>query len=66
MGNIEEILDEIMPCNYYMLVGIFSRTKSTISDYLKYGENFESVIDNRYIGLVDSRRKSSETVNVIK
>ena len=55
-----------MPCNYYMLVGIFSRTKTTISDYLKYGENFESVIDNRYIGLVDSRRKSSETVNVIK
>lgn len=66
MENIEEILDEIMPCNYYMLVGIFSRTKTTISDYLKYGENFEGVIDNRYIGLVDSHRKSSETVNVIK
>ena len=66
MDNLHDVLDNDMPCDYYILVGIFTRTKSTISDYLKYGNNFESVIDDRYIGLVDSRAKTSETVKVIK
>ena len=66
MDYLTEILDENMPCDYYILIGIFTRTKTTISDYLKYGENFENVIDNRYIGLVDARVKTSETVKVIK
>ena len=66
MDDLHIILDENMPCDYSLLVGIFTRTKSTISDYLKYGNNFEEVIDDRYIGLVDSRAKTSETVKVIK
>ena len=66
MDGLEAVLEEHMPCDYSLLVGIFTRTKSTISDYLKYGNNFENVIDDRYIGLVDSRAKSSETVKVIK
>ncbi len=66
MEDLEGILDEFIPCDYSILVGIFTRTKSTISDYLKYGNNFESAIDERYIGLVDSRAKTSETVKVIK
>ena len=66
MDKLQLILDENVPCNYYLLVGIFTRTKSTISDYLKYGNNFESVIDDRYIGLVDSRAKTAETVKVIR
>ena len=66
MEELTPILTEGMPCDYSLFVGIFTRTKTTISDYLKYGNNFEDVIDNRYIGLVDSRRKSSETVKVIK
>ena len=64
--DLKNILDEYLPCDYYLLVGIFTRTKSTISDYLKYGNNFETVIDDRYIGLVDSRAITSETVKVIK
>ena len=66
MDGLEGVLEEHMPCDYSLLVGIFTRTKSTISDYLKYGNNFENVIDDRYIGLVDSRARSSETVKVIK
>ena len=66
MDGLQEILDGHMPCDYSILVGIFTRTKSTISDYLKYGNNFENVIDDRYIGLVDSRAKTCETVKVIK
>ncbi|WP_458403581.1 methyl-coenzyme M reductase operon protein D [Methanobrevibacter sp.] len=66
MDGLESVLEQHMPCDYSLLVGIFTRTKSTISDYLKYGNNFENVIDDRYIGLVDSRAKTSETVKVIK
>ena len=66
MDGLEGVLEQNMPCDYSLLVGIFTRTKSTISDYLKYGNNFENVIDDRYIGLVDSRAKTSETVKVIK
>jgi methyl-coenzyme M reductase subunit D len=66
MDGLEHILESNMPCDYSLLVGIFTRTKSTISDYLKYGNNFEEVLDDRYIGLVDSRAKTSETVNVIR
>jgi methyl-coenzyme M reductase subunit D len=66
MDGLEHILESNMPCDYSLLVGIFTRTKSTISDYLKYGNNFEEVLDDRYIGLVDSRAKTSETVKVIK
>jgi methyl-coenzyme M reductase subunit D len=66
MDDLQIILDENIPCDYSLLVGIFTRTKTTISDYLKYGNNFETVIDDRYIGLVDSRAKTSETVKVIK
>ena len=39
MEDLECILDEFIPCDYSILVGIFTRTKSTISDYLKYGNN---------------------------
>lgn len=66
MDDLLAILDEKVPCDYSLMVGIFTRTQSTISDYLKYGNNFESVIDERYIGLVDSRARTSETVKVIK
>lgn len=66
MNDLQDILDEHMPCEFTTLVGRFTRTKSTISDYLKYGNNFESQIDKRYIGLVDSSARSSETVKVIK
>ena len=66
MDKLENILSNNMPCDYTVLVGRFTRTKSTISDYLKHGNNFENHIDKRYIGLVDSSARSSETVKVIK
>lgn len=66
MDNLKDVLETHIPCDYYILIGIFTRTETTISDYLKYGNNFENTIDKRYIGLVDSRSKTSETVKVIK
>ena len=66
MDQLSTILDKNTPCDYSLLVGVFTRTKSTISDYLKYGNGFENYIDERYIGLVDCRAISSQSVKVIK
>ena len=65
MDQLEDILIEEMPCNYITMIGIFSKTKTTISDYLKYGEGFEKHIDPRFIGMVDPKSKSSETIKMI-
>lgn len=47
MDQLSTILDKNTPCDYSLLVGVFTRTKSTISDYLKYGNGFENYIDER-------------------
>lgn len=66
MNQLEDILTETLSVEYSLLVGIFTRTTSTISDYLKYGIGFENLIDKRYIGLIDSRARSSESISIIK
>ena len=65
MESIERILDETLSFKYILIIGIFTKTQITVSDYLKYGTNFENVIDERYIGMVDSRARSSETIKMI-
>ena len=65
MESIETILDETLNFKYILMIGIFSKTQITVSDYLKYGTNFENSIDERYIGMVDSRARSSETIKMI-
>lgn len=65
MESIENILDETLSFKYILIIGIFTKTQITVSDYLKYGTNFENVIDERYIGMVDSRARSSETIKMI-
>ncbi|WP_366925526.1 methyl-coenzyme M reductase operon protein D [uncultured Methanobrevibacter sp.] len=65
MESIEKILDETLSFKYILIIGIFTKTQITVSDYLKYGTNFENVIDERYIGMVDSRTRSSETIKMI-
>ena len=65
MESIEKILDETLSFKYILIIGIFTKTQITVSDYLKYGTNFENVIDERYIGMVDSRARSSETIKMI-
>lgn len=65
MESLETILDETLNFKYILIIGIFTKTQITVSDYLKYGTNFEDVIDERYIGMVDSRARSSETIKMI-
>ncbi|MBR0472790.1 MAG: methyl-coenzyme M reductase operon protein D [Methanosphaera sp.] len=62
----DEILDNTLNFGYDIKVGIFNKTQTSVSDYMKYGEGFEDKIDSRLIGLVDPNAKSSETVRYIR
>jgi methyl-coenzyme M reductase subunit D len=64
--KVDEILSETLSFGYDVKVGIFNKTQTSVSDYMKYGEGFEDKIDSRLIGLVDPNAKSSETVRYIR
>lgn len=64
--KVDEILSETLSFGYDVKVGIFNKTQTSVSDYMKYGEGFEDQIDSRLIGLVDPNAKSSETVRYIR
>lgn len=64
--ELEPSLEEIFSFGYQMSVGIFTKHDTTISDYLKYGLNFEDKIDKRFIGMSDPRSKTGDTVKIIK
>jgi methyl-coenzyme M reductase subunit D len=64
--KVDEILDETLSFGYDIKVGIFNKTQTSVSDYMKYGDGFEDKIDSRLIGLVDPNAKSSETVRYIR
>ena len=62
----EEILDEALSFGYNVSTGVFTKTTTSVSDYMKYGIGFEDKIDSRLIGLVDPNAKSSETIRYIR
>lgn len=62
----KEVLDETLNFGYTIKTGIFTKTRTSVSDYMKYGEGFEGKVDSRLIGLVDPNTKSSETIRYIR
>ena len=64
--QVDEILNDTLNFGYDVKVGIFTKTKTSVSDFMKYGEGFEDKIDSILIGLVDPNAKSSETVRYIR
>jgi len=70
--NLEEfveqtnsILEENLNFGFDVGVGIFTRTKTTVSDHLKVGYGIEEHIDPSLIGIVDPKTNSKETVKLI-
>lgn len=63
--ELEKILEDSLNFKYDISVGVFTKTETTVSDYLKYGSGFEESIDPKVIGMVDPNSKSSETVKFI-
>ncbi|MCC7550425.1 MAG: methyl-coenzyme M reductase operon protein D [Methanobacterium sp.] len=70
--NLEEfvektkaILEETLNFGFDVRVGIFTRTKTTVSDKLKVAYGIEEDFDPNLIGLVDPKTNSKETVKLI-
>lgn len=61
-----ELLEETLDFGFTITTGIFTKTTTSVSDYMKYGEGFEGRVDSRLIGLVDPNAKSSETIKYIR
>lgn len=64
--KVDEILSNTLNFGYDLKVGVFTKSQTSVSDYMKYGKGFEDKIDSRLIGLVDPNAKSSETVKYIR
>jgi methyl-coenzyme M reductase subunit D len=64
--KVDEILSNTLNFGYDLKVGVFTKSQTSVSDYMKYGKGFEDKIDSRLIGLVDPNAKSSETVRYIR
>ena len=64
--KVDEILENTLSFGYDLKVGVFTKSQTSVSDYMKYGKGFEDKIDSRLIGLVDPNAKSSETVKYIR
>jgi methyl-coenzyme M reductase subunit D len=64
--KVDEIISNTLNFGYDLKVGVFTKSQTSVSDYMKYGKGFEDKIDSRLIGLVDPNAKSSETVKYIR
>lgn len=72
LENLEEfvdktksILEETLNFGFDVGVGIFTRTKTTVSDNLKIVYGIEEEFDPSLVGLVDPKANSKETVRLI-
>lgn len=66
VSQVNDILDKHIDFGFSVSTGIFTKTTTSVSDYMKYGEGFEGRVDSRLIGLVDPSAKSSESVRYIR
>ena len=65
VDKIEEICKSLFPYGYNIKVGKFTRSKATVTDYMKYGEKLVNMMDRNMIGLIDPRSKYESTVKLI-
>ncbi len=72
LENLEEfvdktksVLEETLNFGFDVGIGIFTRTKTTVSDNLKIVYGIEEEFDPSLVGLVDPKANSKETVRLI-
>ncbi len=64
--EIEEVCREVLPCDFQVQVGRFTKHKPTVTDYLKFGEKGVEELDDRLLGLVEPRARLADRVAVLK
>ncbi|NPA61950.1 MAG: methyl-coenzyme M reductase operon protein D [Methanococci archaeon] len=62
--NLEKICEEDFPFGYDIGIGVFTKIKPTVTDYMKYGD--VNRIDPRLIGMVDTTSTLKDSVKLIK
>lgn len=65
VAKTKSILEETLNFGFDVGVGIFTRTKTTVSDNLKIVYGIEEEFDPSLVGLVDPKANSKETVRLI-
>ena len=65
IDDIREICEDNLPCGFNIHMGHFIRKQKTVTDQIKYGEEFEKIPDEM-VGLTDQNAKLSERAQVLK
>mgnify|MGYP003829253581 CR=1 FL=1 len=66
VADTKNILEKILNFGFDVKIGSFTRTKTTVSDYLKLGYGIEENFDPSLVGIVDPKTNSKETVKLIR
>ncbi len=59
--KIKAACERALPCSFNIKKGKFFRTKSTVSDYAKYGND----VDEKMLGLVDPKAKRERDLAIL-
>ncbi len=65
LEKLQNLLEDTLSFGFEVSTGIFTKTNITVSDYLKVGYGIDNNIDPRFIGMVDPKSKSQDTVKLI-
>lgn len=65
IDEIREVCEENIPFGYNIHMGHFIRKQKTVTDQLKYGEEYEEIPDEM-VGLTDQNAKLSERAQILK
>ena len=66
VAETKNILEKILNFGFDVKIGLFTRTKTTVSDYLKLDYGIEENFDPSLVGMVDPKTNSKETVKLIR
>ena len=65
LKQAKSVVEETISFGFDLKAGVFTRTETTVSDYLKIGYGIDDNIDPGLIGIVDPKANSNETVKLI-
>jgi len=65
LEKTNSLLEETLSFGFDLRTGIFTRTETTVSDYLKLSYGIDENVDPIFIGIVDPKANSKETVKLI-
>ena len=65
IDNIRDVCEDNLPFGFNIHMGHFIRKEKTVTDRMKYGEEFEKIPDEM-VGLTDQNAQLSERAQILK